>query len=61
MQPNAGFGISAGFFILPLLYMLLVAAVVIVMTIAAWRIMKAQEATASALQQIADSFRTRST
>lgn len=44
---------EGAFFILPLLYSLGALAVVVVAVVSLWRIMKAQEQTARALQQIA--------
>jgi hypothetical protein len=42
--------------IFPLLYFATVGIVVVLVIVALWRIMKAQEATAAALQQIAHTF-----
>lgn len=52
---------TGAFFILPLLSAVVSVAVMIIAVVALWRIMKAQEATAHALRQIADTFRARPT
>ena len=61
METSIPLGVMDGpLLILPLLSVLVSAGVMIVMAIAVWRIMQAQEQTARALQQIADTFRMRS-
>ena len=44
---------EGAFFILPILYVGTLLAVLVLAIVALWRIMRAQEATANALQQIA--------
>lgn len=52
-------GIPASFYILPVIYTLLIVAVLVVVLAAVWRLMKAQEATARALHRIATAFEQR--
>lgn len=57
MNSSVSFGVMEGpFLIIPLLSVLVSAGVMILVAVAAWRIMKAQEATSRALQQIADTL-----